>query len=164
LHKQEWNWNHVLRVGKAFCVCVCWLPFVSEWRTEKLWFNFQVKIWKSEHKIMELTRIKNHQMFRNTQGLLLYRYGNKSRRKMTQLFILLVVLLMPLTCDGEEKIVRVDPLGLYFMIKNQKLICELQLLSSFSRRTFFIKLLDESHRKSFPFHKLQILKYINYWN
>jgi hypothetical protein len=80
---------------------------------------------------MELTRMKTHQMSRNTNGLL-YRYGNKSRRKAPKLFILLVVLLMPLPCKGDEKIVRVDPLGsyqfyhgVYFMIKNQQFIVQL---------------------------------------
>lgn len=47
---------------------------------------------------------------RNSNGLL-YRYGNKSRRKVAQIFIALAILSMPLTCDGEDKIVRVDPLG-----------------------------------------------------
>lgn len=63
---------------------------------------------------MELTRTNAHQMSRNTNGLLLYRDGNKGRRKAMPLVVLLVVLLMPLTCDGEQKIVRVDPLGSVF--------------------------------------------------
>lgn len=44
---------------------------------------------------------------------LLYRYGNKSRRKVPSIFFIILSILvasLPL-CDGENKIVRVDPLG-----------------------------------------------------
>lgn len=61
--------------------------------------------------------MRAHEMAHNSNGLL-YRYGNKSRRKVAQILVLLTTLLMPLTCDGEEKIVRVDPLGRYMMIKH----------------------------------------------
>lgn len=60
---------------------------------------------------MDLARMKAHEMVHNSNGLL-YRYGNKSRRKVEQALVLLAILLMPLTCDGEEKIIRVDPLGM----------------------------------------------------
>lgn len=62
-------------------------------------------------EVMELTRIKAHQMSHSANGLLFYRYSNKSRRKSPMLLMLTIILLMPLTCDGEEKIIRVDPLG-----------------------------------------------------
>lgn len=68
---------------------------------------------------MELTRID----VRHFHGLLPYKNGSKSRRKFTKLIVLLIVLLMPLTCDGEEKIVRVDPLG-----NIEKLIVQLSFL------------------------------------
>lgn len=61
---------------------------------------------------MDLTRMRAHEKAHNSNGLL-YRYGNKSRRKVAQIFILLTMLLKPLTCDGEEKIIRVDPLGIF---------------------------------------------------
>ncbi len=47
---------------------------------------------------------------------LLYRYANKSRRKVPSvIFILLPMLLLSLPCDvcaGDERIIRVDPLGM----------------------------------------------------
>lgn len=76
-------------------------------RFEGLFCRVKRRICKS---IMNQTRMKAHQMSHNTNGLL-YRYGNKSRRKVSHVFILLAVLAMPLMCDGEDKIVRVDPLG-----------------------------------------------------
>lgn len=62
--------------------------------------------------IMDSTRLKAQKMAHNSNGLL-YRYGNKSRRKVPQILFLLAIFLMPLTCDGEDKIVRVDPLGTF---------------------------------------------------
>lgn len=76
-------------------------------RFEGLFCRVKRRICKS---IMNQTRMKAHQMSHNTNGLL-YRYGNKSRRKVSHVLILLAVLAMPLMCDGEDKIVRVDPLG-----------------------------------------------------
>lgn len=62
---------------------------------------------KSNIKNMDLTRIKTA-TGHNGNGLL-YRYGSKSRRKVISL--LLAMILIPLTCDADDKIVRVDPLG-----------------------------------------------------
>lgn len=66
-----------------------------------------------KNKIMDLTRTGAHYTIHNSNGLL-YRYGNKSRRKVVHVLVLLAILLMPLTCDGEEKIIRVDPLGRFY--------------------------------------------------
>lgn len=59
---------------------------------------------------MDLTRIKAaHEMTHNSNGLL-YRYGSKSRRKVIS--ILFALILLPITCKGEDRIVRTDPLGI----------------------------------------------------
>lgn len=64
---------------------------------------------RSKIENMDLTtRIKACQTGHSGNGLL-YRYGNKSRRKVISL--LLAVILIPLTCNADDKIVRVDPLG-----------------------------------------------------
>jgi hypothetical protein len=61
------------------------------------------------------------EMIHNRSNGLLYRYGNKSRRKIASILILLAITSMPLMCDGEEKIVRVDPLGtLIYLIFHHK--------------------------------------------
>lgn len=57
---------------------------------------------------MDLTRITASQTSHSGNGLL-YRYGSKSRRKV--ILLLLAVILIPLTCNADDKIVRVDPLG-----------------------------------------------------
>lgn len=67
---------------------------------------------------MDLSRMKAHEMEHKTNGKL-YRYGNKSRRKVERALVLLAILLMPLTCDGEEKIIRVDPLGMNLNLNKQ---------------------------------------------
>jgi hypothetical protein len=60
-------------------------------------------------------------MSHNGSNGLLYRYGNKSRRKIESILILLAITSMPLTCDGEEKIIRVDPLGtLIYLISHHR--------------------------------------------
>lgn len=63
---------------------------------------------KSNIKNMDLTRIKACQTGHNGNGLL-YRYGSKSRRKVISLLV--AVILIPMTCNADDKIVRVDPLG-----------------------------------------------------
>ena len=127
---------------------MCWEPS-SFFFLRRVCFRIMSCFCASENpEVIELTRIKAHQMSRSANGLLFYRYGNKSRRKSPMLLMLTIILLMPLTCDGEEKIIRVDPLG---SIKEAYWAVEPQLnLLSF----IFHELFDESHRKSFPFHKL----------
>lgn len=63
---------------------------------------------KSKIENMDLTHNQAHQTGHSGNGLL-YRYGSKSRRKV--IWLLVAVILMPLECKADDKIVRVDPLG-----------------------------------------------------
>lgn len=72
---------------------------------------------KSKIEKMDLTHTHAHQTGHSGNGLL-YRYGSKSRRKVV--WLLVAVILMPLECKADDKIVRVDPLGNFFSQQNSQ--------------------------------------------